>query len=79
MLDKLLLHSKEYHYREIYTKVGAVLISSDELESNLFDDKGKYVSEEAKYIDEMIYFYVPTNVLFYEETVIQSFLDKTVT
>jgi len=76
MLDKFIFQSKEYQCRKINTEYGEFLISSDELEFKIIDDRGKYISEEAKLIDEMIFFYVPTDILFSSETVINDYIEK---
>ncbi len=48
-MDEIIqFQGKDYLCRYIDTEHGLFLIAEDDLESNLFDEKNQYVSEEAK-------------------------------
>ena len=76
MDEKIQFQSKEYLCRYIDTEYGIFLIADDNLERNLFDEKNQYVSEEAKWIDEKVFFYVPCSILFKETPYLKKYLYK---
>jgi len=54
----MIFNGRVYYARKIRLKdIGEVLISTESLNEALMED-GKYISEEARNIDEMIYFFV---------------------
>lgn len=58
-MDTLKFKNKEYRLREIeLPELGKVLISTTGLNNALMNNGSSYVSEEAKSIDEEIYFFV---------------------
>lgn len=51
--------NKEYKIRELYLKdFGNISISTSSLNERLVRKSGSYVSEEARYIDEQLFFFV---------------------
>jgi hypothetical protein len=51
--------SKQFKVREIeLPQIGNVLISTESLNQLLLNDIGGYVSDEAMYVDEKIYYYI---------------------
>ena len=56
---------KTYPYKSVYFQNENLnyIISCEELNSVLLPDGSSYVSEEAKYIDEQVFFFVPKNLL----------------
>ena len=58
------LHGVKYSTREItLPEYGTVTISTEKLSDNLFTEAGDYISNEAKTIDEDIFFFVPEDIL----------------
>lgn len=63
-MDKIIFNEKEYSIRDIYIpNYGTVTISSLELDDCLMKKDGTYVSREARYVDEQIFFFVEQNDL----------------
>ena len=76
-MDEIIqFQGKDYLCRYIDTEHGLFLIAEDDLESNLFDEKNQYVSEEAKQIDERVFFYVPASILFMNKLYVENYLYK---
>ena len=58
-MDKIEFQSNQYKVREIeLPEIGNVLISTITLNLLLLNDKGGYVSDEAFFVDESIYYFV---------------------
>ena len=58
-MDMIKFQEKEYAIREVeLPNIGNVLISLASLNDLLLDDNGSYVSDEAIFIDESIYYFV---------------------
>lgn len=76
-MDEIIqFQGKDYLCRYIDTEHGLFLIAEDDLESNLFDEKNQYVSEEGKWIDERVFFYVPASILFMNKLYVGNYLYK---
>lgn len=58
-MDKIIYNRIEYPIREVYIKTfGAVTISINSLNDSLMNKDGSYKNDEAKFIDEQIFFFV---------------------
>ena len=58
-LETIEYNGEEYIGRRIKVKsFGERLIAGESLEKKLLDEKGNYVSDEARQVDEGIFFYV---------------------
>ena len=61
-MDTIRFQNKEYKTRKIeLPELGSVLISTTSLNDALMNSGSEYISEEAKKIDEEIYFFVEEN------------------
>ncbi len=75
----------EFNGKEYPTKLldipnfGEKLISVESLEKTLFDTEGFYVSDEARVIDEKIFFFVPDDIIDEDEKEIAEFVEEVVT
>ncbi len=73
---------KEYPAKSIFVDVDGIcgerLISVDSLEVALMTKDGAYVSEEARSIDEDIFFFVPDNVIDKDDEALRSFVEEMV-
>ena len=69
---------KTYPYKSVYFQNENLnyIISCEELNSALLSDSSSYDSEEAKYIDEQIFFFVPQNVLNESDEVIERYVKE---
>lgn len=69
---------KSYPYKSIYFQNANVncIISCEELNSALLPDSSSYDSEEAKYIDEQIFFFVPEDIFNQSEEVIEKYVSE---
>jgi len=57
--DHILLNGNNYLIRTIKLKnKETVMISTTDLDDSLFDNKGQYISDYARYIDELIFYFV---------------------
>ena len=65
MLDKIRFNDKEYITRDILLSDYEVVVkvSSDDLDHALYADDNGYASREAELIDELIYCYVPAQMI----------------
>ena len=66
-------HGKEYTLFEIEADGDYRCVAHECLESQLISNDGKYTDEEAKSVDEAIYFYVDDNITTDEEA--QKYVD----
>lgn len=58
-MDTILYEDKEYPIRELkIPNYGRGLVSTTELSTYLLDNDGGYFCEEARHVDEQIFFYV---------------------
>ena len=74
---------KEYPAKSILVDVDGTceecLISVDSLDVALMTKDGAYVSEEARGIDEDIFFFVPDDVIDKDDDALKSFVEEMVT
>ena len=49
--------------RDLYILDSIITIGTEKMEQSLFSESGRYVSEEALLLDEMIYCYVDDEIL----------------
>jgi hypothetical protein len=73
---KIELNNKKYDYRELNSKFGCVTIASQELNDALFDDDCCFVNDHAEKIDELIFFYVPSDIFSCSEKLINKYLER---
>ena len=57
---------------------GEKLISVESLEESLHDAEGFYVSDEARVVDEKIFFYVPDDVIDDDDESLTEFIEEIV-
>lgn len=57
------LLNKKYPARYIKTKYGCFIISTENLNKALFDEKKLYISDDARAIDEEVFFFVPEEII----------------
>ena len=58
-MNMILFEKRKYKVRQVQiTNLGELNIASTFLNKKLFSDNGLYKSEEARVIDELIYFFV---------------------
>ena len=76
MEEKLTYNSKEYCCRWIDIFDKDYLIGPECLEKAILSEDISYASDEAKAIDEMIFFYVPDCFIDAEETFIKSYVQR---
>lgn len=61
-IDTITFNNKKYKIREIeLPELGNIRISTVDLNDNLLIDGSRYISEEARNMDEEIYFFVEEN------------------
>ena len=74
----------EFDGKEYPTKLlnipnfGEKLISVESLEESLHDAEGFYVSDEARVVDEKIFFYVPDDVIDDDDESLTEFIEEIV-
>lgn len=58
-METIMFNGMQYKARVIKVKTfGERLIAGESLEEKLLDEKGNYVSDEARLVDESVFFYV---------------------
>lgn len=58
-METIMFDGMQYKARAIKVKTfGERLIAGESLEEKLLDEKGDYVSDEARRVDESVFFYV---------------------
>lgn len=58
MTEAIKLNNREFPLREVEFDFGKRLISTETLNEQITDAQGRYTSEEARVIDESIFYYV---------------------
>ena len=72
----------EFDGKEYPTKLldipdfGEKLVSIESLQKSLHDAEGFYVSDEARVVDEKIFFFVPDNAIDEDEKALTEFVDE---
>lgn len=77
-MDYFEYKGKIYPYKSVYFQNENMnyIISCEELNSVLLPDSSSYDSEEAKYIDEQIFFFVPKNILNESNEIIERYVKE---
>lgn len=77
-MDYFEYKGKTYPYKSVYFQSEnlSYIISCEELDSALLSDSSSYDSEEAKYIDEQFFFFVPKNILNESNEVIERYVKE---
>ena len=75
MFDKLYF-GREYMCRWVNIGSSVELVAGEDLERELFNERDEYVSEEAKIIDESVFFYVPAEVIERDKSVCEAYVRK---
>ncbi|MBQ9304437.1 hypothetical protein [Butyrivibrio sp.] len=78
MKDTIEFRSIKYQCRWMDFDKSTVLIAGEDLEGELLGEDDKYVSDDAKEIDEMIFFFVPRNILKTSEITLRTYIEKNV-
>ena len=78
MNDFIYFNGKKYLSRWIIINAFEYLIAEEDLNSGLFDAQGRYVSEEAKNIDELILFFVDKDALSLDESGLVNYVRKNI-
>ncbi|MBQ6315037.1 MAG: hypothetical protein IJI11_05490 [Mogibacterium sp.] len=65
MIDYITFEGTRYPVRDVRLEEYEVdvKVSCESLESLILDDEGEYTSREAQLIDEIIFFYVPDDMI----------------
>jgi hypothetical protein len=67
-MDKIEFKNQEFKVREIeIPESGVVLISTNSLNEILLNSEGSYTSEEARTIDEQVFYFVEENEIEYSD------------
>lgn len=71
-------NGKNYPFKTIYFQSveNEYVIATEELERDLLPDSESYNSEEAKLIDEQIFFFVPDNIFRQSEQIIEKYVNE---
>ena len=69
-------NGKNYPFKTIYfqSEENDCIIATEELEHELLPNSESYNSEEAKLIDEQIFFFVPDNILEKADNLIEKYV-----
>ena len=74
-MNTIKFQNVEYKIREIdVPQIGAVLISTHILNNLLTDEFGAYVSKEARFIDEQIFYFVDDSEIELNEKLLTNLL-----
>lgn len=65
------LHHQTFPLREIEFDFGIRHISTDDLNKLIMDETGNYTSEEARMVDEVIFYYVGQEEIGLEDEVLR--------
>jgi len=68
MMDKIVFQGKDYLTASVKMPFGERKISSESLNEALMNTDGSYVSDDARRIDEKIFYFVEPKVLHFSET-----------
>jgi hypothetical protein len=77
-IGEINFNNRNYNCREISSKFGCVTIASMGLHDALFDNEYRFINDHAEKIDEMIFFYVPDEILECKEKSIKKYLELNV-
>ena len=77
-MDYFEYKGKSYPFRCAYfqNEDANYIVSCEKLNSVLLPDGSNYDSEEAKYIDEKIFFFVPENILDKSDETIEKYVSE---
>jgi hypothetical protein len=76
-MNTIQFENKKFKIRQIQTKDGLTrIIASTKLNNSLLTETGKYVSVEARKIDEQIYFFVDKPQLNLNNNELADYVDK---
>ena len=76
-MDSLKYGKRNYRIREVEMEDARVcIIASTALNKKLVTEKGSYTSEEARYIDEHIYFFVDPGKLKLSDQALSNYVTK---
>ena len=71
-MDGITFNGKVYPVRVVELEdFGTQRIGVESLEKEMFDDAYDFVSKEAQYVDEQIFYYVPDNIISDETATIE--------
>ena len=71
MFEHIIFEEKKYLGKWILIEGCSCLVADEKLNAAIFDKDDRYVSEEAKLLDESILFYVPGSLLHDSEPLIR--------
>lgn len=78
-MDTIKFNNKHYGLRKLLFPFGTRLVATTDLNESLFDMKSlDYVSEEARVIDESIYFFVESEQLKLDDEKLVDYILKNV-
>ena len=76
MFEDIIFGGKKYLGKWILVEGCSFLVADEKLNAALFDKADRYVSEEARLLDERILFYVPGSLLHDSEALIRFVTEK---
>ena len=76
-MDSLKFENRNYRIRQLEIEdAGVRIIASTALNKRLMTGEGSYTSQEARLLDEMIYFYVEPDILKLNDTSLSNYVNK---
>jgi len=77
LYDYVLLNGNHYITRIVTLKnKETVMISTTDLNDSLFDNNGQYISDSARRIDELIFYFVNKNEILLPENILSGLVYK---
>lgn len=74
MIETITFNKKQFPFRILkFKEFGEVLISTEDLDSVIMNDSN-YISDEARIIDEKIFYYVPNEIIERSDKFIKTFI-----
>ena len=74
MKNIIQFQSHEYDCRYIETATACYLVAEEELEDLLWGKNDKYISDDARNIDESVFCYIPRQILYFEDSEIKEYI-----
>lgn len=76
-MEQIKFNNELFPFREVEFDFGKRLISTENLNEKILDNNGNYSSEEARYIDESIFFFVDNiSINLEEKTLISKIISE---
>lgn len=76
MKNIIQFQSHEYDCRYIVTADACYLVAQEELEDALWCKNDRYISDDARNIDESVFCYIPRRILYVEDSKIKEYIKR---